>query len=351
MKLKNPFEITGIGSMPHESEKKACDIIFTNFRRIPFWPQLVNKSFLESMMVQFSERMPGIEVDLKNKKIFINKSRDIRKEIAELNEQYVSEDFEYFSMSEDYASGFYEYLYRLKNYDNTMLDYLKGQITGPVSLAFTVTDEQGVPLFFDKELLEISIKTLSGKARWQAKRLKNLFKDIIIFIDEPSLMFFKQTASDSNIKKEELINCINKVIEAVHTETCYAGIHCCGDADWDLVLATDIDIVNFDAYNYAESFLKSHKKISNFLERGGIIAWGMVPTASNEPLESADNLVVKLESYIKLLSENGIDRKKIINSSLLTPSCGCGVLDERESENAIKLCVELSQLAKEKIIP
>ena len=115
MKLKNPFEITGIGSMPHESEKKACDIIFTNFRRIPFWPQLVNKSFLESMMVQFSERMPGIEVDLKNKKIFINKSRDIRKEIAELNEQYVSEDFEYFSMSEDYASGFYEYLYRLKN--------------------------------------------------------------------------------------------------------------------------------------------------------------------------------------------------------------------------------------------
>lgn len=336
--------------MPHESEKKACDIIFTNFRRIPFWPQLVNKSFLESMMAQFSERMPGIEVDPENKKIFINKSRNIKEEIAELNEHYASEDFEYFSMSEDYASGFYEYLYRLKNHDNTILDYLKGQITGPVSLAFTVADEGGVPLFFDKELLEASVKALCGRARWQARRLKNLFKDIIIFIDEPSLMFFKETASDSNIKKEELIGYINKLVEAVHTEGSYAGIHCCGDADWDLVLATNIDILNFDAYNYAESFLKSSKKISNFLERDGIIAWGMVPTASNEPLESADNLVTKLNSYIRLLSENNIDRKKIINSSLITPSCGCGVLNKKESEDVIKLCVELSQLAKERII-
>ncbi len=148
-----------------------------------------------------------------------------------------------------------------------------------------------------------------------------------------------------------MIGCIIKVIEAIHTEGCYAGIHCCGDADWDLVLSTDVDILNFDAYNYAESFLKGYKKISIFLERGGIIAWGMVPTASNEPLENVDNLAVRLESFIKLLSENGIDRKKIINSSLITPSCGCGVLNERESEDVVKLCVELSQLAKERIIP
>ncbi|MEA3305203.1 MAG: hypothetical protein U9R52_00130 [Candidatus Omnitrophota bacterium] len=350
MKFKNPFEITGIGSMPHKNEKKACDAVFANFRRIPFWPQLVNRSFLESMMAQFSERMPGMEVDAKNKKIFINRNRDIRKELEEFNEQYASDDFEYFSMSEDYAAGFYEYLYRLKSYDKVSLDYLKAQITGPVSFAFTVTDEQGVPLFFDKKMLEIAVKTLSGRARWQARKLKNLFKDIIIFIDEPSLMFFKQTASGSNIKKDELMSCINKVAGAVHAESCYAGIHCCGDADWDFVLSTDVDILSFDAYNYAGSFLKNREKISNFLQRDGIIAWGMVPTASNKPLADTNRMAAKLENYVKFLSESGIDRKKIIDSSLLTPSCGCGVLSEKESADVARACVELSRAAKERII-
>jgi len=350
MKLKHPFEITGIGSMPYKSEDKACDIIFPNFRRIPFWPQLVNKSFLEDMIAQFSERMPGIEVDLKKKKVFINRSRNIKKEIDELNKRYALEDLEYFSISEDFAAGFYEYIYRLKSHDNTMLDYLKGQITGPISFAFAVSDENGMPLFFDKELFEAAVKALSARARWQAARLKDVFKDIIIFIDEPSLVFFKQSASNSKIKKEELISYINRIAAAIHTEACYAGMHCCADTDWDFALSTDIDILSIDAYNYGELFVKSYKKIFDFLERDGIIAWGMVPTASDDLKKDATTLLAKLESYITFLSEKNIDRQKIINSSLLTPSCGCGVLSKPDAECVITRCVELSQLAKEKII-
>ena len=349
MKLKNHFEITGIGSMPHESEKRACDIIFPHFRRIPFWPQLVNKSFSENMMAQFSERMPGVEVDIDRTKVFINRRRDIKKEIEELNVHFSSEDLEYFSVSEDYAAGFYEYIYRLKEHDNTMLDYLKGHVTGPISFAFTVSDEEGIPLFFDKELCEAAVKTLSLKARWQAARLKNIFKDIIIFIDEPSLVFFKESAPDSKIKKEELALYINKVVEAIHTEGCYAGIHCCGDADWDFILSTDIDILNFDAYNYGKSLIKSHEKISKFLDRDGIIAWGMVSTAPNTLNEDIDGLVEKLESHIKFLSGKGMDRQKLIHSSLITPSCGCGTLSKQAAARVAERCAAFSQLAKEKI--
>ncbi len=348
MRLKNHFEITGIGSMPHKSEKRACDIIFPNFRKIPCWPQLVNKSFSESMMAQFTERMPGVEADIDTRKVFINRKRDIKKEIEELNERYNSEDPEYFSFSEDCASGFYEYLYRLKDHDNTMLDYLKGQITGPISLCFTVSDEDGVPMFFDKDLREAAVKVLSARAKWQAAKLKNLFKDVIIFIDEPSLVFFKHSAPSSKIKKEDIISCINRVADAIHTEACYAGIHCCGDADWDLVLYTDIDILNIDAYNYGGSFIKNNEKISEFLQRGGIIAWGMVPTASDALKDDVDNLLLKLKRYIDFLSES-IDRRKIINSSLITPSCGCGALAEKEAEAVVERCVAFSQLAKERI--
>ena len=350
MKLKNRFEITGIGSMPHESEGEACEVIFSNFSRIPFWPQLVKKSFLEDMMVQFTERMPGIGVSTKEKKVFIDRGNNIKKQLNEFNERYFSEDLEYFSVSEDYASGFYEYMYRLKNLDERMIDYLKGQITGPISLTFTISDEDGIPLFFDKDLREAAVKTLSLRARWQAARLKQMFKDVIIFVDEPSLLFFKQSPAASKIKKGELAEYINMVVGAIHTEACYAGVHCSGDADCDFLLSTDLDILSVDAYNYGESFVKSHEKISKFLERDGIIAWGIVPTSSDALKITADNLVEKLGGYINILSNKNVDKKKIIDSSLITPSCGCGTLSRQEAEAVTGHCAKLSQLAREKIL-
>ncbi len=349
MRLKNFFEITGIGSMPHESEKAACDVIFPNFRRIPYWPQLVHRSYLEGMMVQFTERMPGIEVDAEAKKVFFNRKRDIRAEIDELNIRHEAGDLEYFSFSEDYAAGFYEYLYRLRDHDNTMLDYLKGHITGPVSFAFTVTDEDGIPIFFDKEICEAVVKTLASKARWQAVKLKNIFKDIVIFIDEPSLALFKHTASGSRIRKEDIAAYINRVVDAVHVEGCYAGLHCCGDADWDLVLSTNIDIISFDVYNYGRAFTDSSESIRRFLERDGIIAWGIVPTAEEALRDNPETLTEKLQSHIDVLVSQGIEKRRIVRSSLITPSCGCGALENKDAEDVISHCVAVSQLARAKI--
>ena len=73
----------------------------------------------------------------------------------------------------------------------------------------------------------------------------------------------------------------------------------------------------------------------------------MIPTALGLLEEDIDTLVAKLENYIKFLSKKNIDRQKIINSSLITPSCGCGVLSERDAEDVIARLVKFSQRAKE----
>ncbi|MBU4487498.1 MAG: hypothetical protein KKI13_00310, partial [Candidatus Omnitrophica bacterium] len=302
----------------------------------------------EGMTVQFAERMPGIEVDIGKKEVFIARSRDIRAEIEDLERRCARRDLDFFSISEDYASGLYEYLYRLKGHDNAMIDYLKGQVTGPVSFGLSVTDEDKVPLFFDKELFDAAVKTLSQRARWQASRLKEIFKDIILFVDEPSLSYFKEAGRSSKIKKEDLALSVGRVTSAIRQEDCYAGIHCCGDADWDLVLSCGIDILSFDAYSYGESLIKSSEKISDFVLKGGIIAWGIVPSAALAGRESRDSLTGKLDSYINLLSQK-LDREKIIKASLITPSCGLGALDESTCESTIKLCVEVSEAAKKRI--
>lgn len=309
---------------------------------------MVNKSFLEGMTVQFAERIPGIEVDAEKREIFAARSRDTGAEIESMERKCAAGILDFFSISEDYASGFYEYLYRLKARGGAMIDYLKGQITGPVSFGLSVTDEDKVPLFFDKELFEAAVKTLSWRAKWQALRLKEIFRDIILFVDEPSLSYFKEAGRASKIKKKDLSGLISRVTSSIRGEGCYAGIHCCGDADWDLVLSCGIDIFSFDAYNYGESFIKNSERISDFILKGGIIAWGVIPSAAGAGRESADSLTGKLDNCVSLLSQK-IDREKIIRASLITPSCGLGALDEEMCESAIDLCVEVSETAKKKI--
>ena len=350
MKIKNPFTITGIGSVPHKSEREACDAVFSSFGKIPFWPQLVKKSFREDMLCQYTERMPGIVADTDSGRVVLKRNPRAEIEAEELKKRYEDGELDYFSMSEDYASGFYEYLYRLKSRDLSDTDYLKGQITGPVSLTFGIYDTDGVPLYFDAGFREAAVKTLEMRARWQALKLKGISKDVIIFIDEPTLAFFKNTAKNSRIKKEDLAVYINRIASAIHAEGCYAGMHCCADADWNFALSTDIDIISFDSFKYAQGFLESFEAIKRFLERGGIIAWGMVPTTADSVDTEAGVLAGMLGGYFKRLEEKGLEGRAIRESSLITPSCGCGALGREEAEKVFGVCSDLSSLAQEEIL-
>jgi len=56
------FMITGIGSMPFLDVDETCLLIKENFPDMPFWPQLVKRSFYEDMIIQFSEGIPFLKV-------------------------------------------------------------------------------------------------------------------------------------------------------------------------------------------------------------------------------------------------------------------------------------------------
>ena len=280
---------TGIGSLPHTSAKEACDLILNNLREIPFWPQLSNLSFTENMYAQFSYLMPNAVIDERDKRVYIDTS-STPSDLEDLLGEILSENVDHFAYEEKYFHGLFEIIEnkeRLKD-----IKVFKGQITGPISLGFQVTDENRKPIFYNDLYRDVMVKNLSMMAKWQEGALRKLCDRTMIFLDEPFLSMIG--SAFISITREKAIAHINDVLGGIEG---IKAIHCCGNTDWDLVLSTNIDILNFDAYGYADTLLIYHDKVIEFLERGGMIAWGIVPTNEEDlARESADSLMEKLEN-------------------------------------------------------
>jgi hypothetical protein len=121
----------------------------------------------------------------------------------------------------------------------------------------------------------------------------------------------------------------------------------CANTDWSLLLKSRINIVNCDAYNYGDRFCIYGDDILSFVNRGGIIAWGIVPTddPNKTAHETENTLYYKL---INLLKEHFTSQviEKILVQSMITPSCGCGTLSEPMAERVVQLTVGCSNLIK-----
>src|SRR3546814_20459007 len=69
----------------------------------------------------------------------------------------------------------------------------------------------------------------------------------------------------------DLLSSVLAVIEP-HAMT---GVHCCGEADWKVVLQSGPQILSLPL---ASGAVEHAGAIGSFLERGGWVAWGAVPT-------------------------------------------------------------------------
>lgn len=334
--FKRKFLACGVGSVPFIDPKEASQFVHNHFKDdIIFWPQLSRRNFLENMYVQFSQGMPCVEIDNDKKTIFINNEKDnYEEELESCLQHYLDGDLDHFSISENYASGFYAMLdFASKN----KYDFFKGQLIGPISFGLSIKQKNQQAVIYNQDLYQATIKALAMKAAWQIREIKkaNSKTKIIIFIDEPYLV--SVGSSFVSLSKEKIISDINEIVQTIHQNDALAGIHCCGNTDWSIILGTQTDILSFDAYNYLDNLLLYKKEIKKFLEKDGILAWGIVPTseAVGSGIEKQD-LIGKIELAVKksqgLITEDGI----------ITPSCGCGTLDLELARKIHVLACELT---------
>lgn len=336
----NKFLATGVGSLPHTNPQEACELVIKYLGQdIPFWPQLPKKNFKENMYVQYSQGLPGVVVDEYKQHIYIDTAKDgYVKELESAYEHYLADDLEYFAISQDYAAGLYEFLSILGRWPRQRRGwrdrrYIKGHTIGPISFGLSVTDQNKKASIYNQEFCECLVKVLAIKVRWQIRKLQDAFPGahIIIFIDEPYLV--SVGSSFFNIKIEDVINMLNELIEAIHREGAFSGIHCCGNTDWGMVLKTNIDILNFDGCNYLETIFIYRQDLDNFLKKYGVLAWGIIPNNAEGALPNIDTLREKINKSTPYGKSLGI----------ITPSCGLSATSPERAEEILKLTVLLSE--------
>ncbi len=348
------LECMAIGSLPHENLEDAMALVRECFTKVPFWPQLVKLNKNEDMIVQFLEKMPSFFHD--NDKCYLETEsdrffEDVEQFFIDYEEIILdihSKSLDRYAVSKNNSYAFPSFLKIVKELKPK---FAKGQIVGPFTLATTLVDKYGKCAIYDETLREIIVKTLTLKALWQINQIKtaNISTIPVIFIDEPSISQLG-TSAFVGISSDVVMQLLKDICDAIKNNGALAAIHCCGKCDWRLPIDAGVNIINLDAYDFAQSLSIYVDDLVPYLENGGKIAWGLVPTLNPEILENInlDELILLFEKAVKYLTNKGIDEKLIIDNSIITPSCGAGALTVSLAKRAMMLTRDLSESLKER---
>ena len=337
MKIPGNLLTTAMAVMPHTDVDRALELDLS--MDVPYWPQLPHYSYHEDMYVQASEHFPGIVLDMQQQTLRFS----MDKFIQELEETMSHmDDPGYFDISETYSAVYHRFL----KMDLSDRPAIRGQLEGPISFGFNVVDQDKRPIIFEDTVRPFMLEFMARRINVQLSRLKKINPNAFMFIDEPGLQFIFSALSGYNdvAARTDMENFFSLVEKP-------RGVHLCGNPDWDFLLKLDLDVLSLDVYTNGEAFTAYAPSIKKFLDKGGIIVWGIVPTnIESFEKENVESLTKRLGGLWDSLAGRGIDRELLITNGMLSPATCCLVNPDAEKtvEKAFSVVNELSQRLKEK---
>jgi len=340
---------TGIGSMPHSKAEDAVHVVLGCVPDAPFWPQLPARGLNEQMEVQYNEGLPRVAIDRAKERMYLDTSGDPAMELATFYEHFMAEDVDYFQITPAFSQGLYAMEAALAAAGRKR-PFVKVQTTGPISFGLTIVDENKRAIYYHPDFIDVVVKALTMKCRWQIRKFARFAERVICFIDEPILSAFGSSTYVS-VTREDVVAKLGEVIEAVHAEGALAGVHCCGNTEWSILIDAGVDLVNFDAFDYGETIGLYPEAVKRHLEAGKALAWGVVPTNSAKiRAQTVESLVGTFDRLTANLGKvTRLDTAQIVRQAVITPSCGTGSLPVADAERVFNLLGQTSQALRKRL--
>ena len=345
---------TGIGSLPFTDAQPALALIGDHLPKIPHWPQLPQRGSGEHFVHQFLQPLIDhglLRVD-EGRRFFDTDKHTLPERLTAFYESCLEAEsgdalhIGHFMPPGDSAAGLYAFLEHLTAGTFPPTDYVKGQIVGPLTVGLTVNDHQGRPAYYHDELRDVLVRTLAVAAHGQASALQQSGKQAIIFVDDPAISAWGSRlhlALDRDAIRKDL----DAIFSAIRSAGAISGLHACQAIDWSIALSTSVQILSVDAYRYGGSLKPHVKALRGFMEAGGVIAWGIVPTLDDPFSVTVEALFKRLNELWRQLFDEEPQREILVRQSLITPACGLGLLSRSRAERIYRLTDHLSQRIRE----
>ena len=302
---------TAMGIMPHSYIERALTLSLS--LDIPFWPQLPRVSYLEDMYAQAAWGFPGIKIDREAQRVRFDSAR-FEAELADYSLKL--DQTEYFALATDQSVVYHRFLeQKLDGYIA-----IRGQHTGPISLGFRVVDEQDKPIIYNEEVRVLLYDFIQRKANIQCRQLQKKNSNAFVWLDEPGLgwVFSGFTGYDDVLARKDYLN----FMEGIEGSR---ALHLCANVNLPYLLELGIDILSFDAYQLGSLPLVYAQAVGQFLNRGGIICWGIVPTDSAcQSIETSESLSNRISHYWGRVAESsGLPLEQVARQAMLAPARCC----------------------------
>lgn len=332
----SPGARIAVGSLPYFDPLAAVQFQLRFFPEIPAWPQLPKRSPKEWMARQGLSGLPGLIWDDLGKGLW-TLSTDGAEEVLEiLVEENESSRLSRAAFQSEEAPGFGAFLEVLRTESFPNLQGVKGQCVGPITLGLHLKDEAGKALIHSRTHMEVLVEYLLMQARWQSRQLAGLGKPVVFFIDEPGVgNGFDPTAY--GLASSDLDGWYDSFFSRLQDEAILTGVHCCGSGPWDGLFRAPAEIIHLDAFRYFGQADIESGACRNFLRKGGLLGWGLVPTrftrgAFPEPAE----LMARWMEGARFLTRQGIPSPEIRDQSFFSSACGFGMSEPAVVEEAAR---------------
>ncbi|MEQ1703510.1 MAG: hypothetical protein ABMA25_25670 [Ilumatobacteraceae bacterium] len=313
---------TGIGGLPHRDADEAAEFVLRHME-LPAIPTLPRRSPAEGAIAQAMVGMQGITVGQYG-------SLAVDATMVDPLAPVVTD------LDHDAFVGFRTFLEHAQAAGHT--GPVKWQFVGPVTFGMALM-RAGVPM---SEAFEASVRCVR-------ERLQHLLDAVtlalpnsqqLVIIEEPALAELMQPGFP--IAPDTAIDLVSGALAAVETSA-VSGLHVCGLADIPSQLAAGPAILSLPV---RPEVAESAGYLMRFMEQGGYIAWGVVPT-SGPILHSAERPWRQLCALWCELVQRGADPIVLRQQAIITPQCGLSSHTPAVAERVHRFAAEVGRRVRD----
>ena len=309
---------SSIGSLPHTDPRAAATFVLETQPRLPAAPSLPQRSGMERMVAQAAWGIDGVTVLPDGSLELGDAGLDPRARLTTAGidgEPFV---------------GLRAFLGAVAGRRSA----IKLQLTGPVTLGIALLN-LGVP---ERQAFAVAGSAVRARARALVAAAQETapMAPLVVFVDEPGLTAAMHPGFP--LDPNRTIDLVSSTLATIEPHA-VTGLHCCGPADWRVVLQTGPQILSLPL----DAGARVHAgALGAFLERGGWVAWGAVPTAG--PLGTTpDRIWQHLSSEWCGLTQGGCDPVLRREQALITPACGLGLHGEAQAGLVLGLANQVAR--------